>query len=73
MTTNAGNTEKPRFADTVPGAGVADEDTRVRAYWKTIDKYRQLAEELHRDLMAGAGRGIQQQNRKTRNGRRKTS
>jgi len=35
---------------------VAEYNANVTAYWKTIDRYRGLATELHRQIMDGAKR-----------------
>lgn len=53
--------EKPvedalRFPDRAAFDTEAEYDATVKAYWKAMDRYRNLASELHKQLLKGRNR-----------------
>lgn len=45
--------DKPLFPDRASCDTLEQYDAQVKAYWKTISLYRDLASELHRKIMYG--------------------
>jgi len=46
-----------QFPDRTAYRTVAEYNANVKAYWKTIDMYRDLATEFHREIMGTRNRG----------------
>lgn len=48
-----------RFPDKRAFDSIGEYDERVRRYWEAIDAYREMAVELHNDIMKGKVAGPQ--------------
>jgi hypothetical protein len=46
-----------RFPDATTREAVGEYHTDAKAYWKAIDRYRDLAIEFHKDIMGACSRG----------------